>query len=274
MGKLIRNCPKCGLEIKYSNKYRKTYSEKHKMVCAKCAHLMRIEKYGDNLKKIHEEIHEGKRINGFQDKKHSNETLKKMSYSRKDMGVYKTKEYKEKMSKLTKGENNPMYGRSIFDVWVEKYGVDEANKRNEIRKQKVSMKVKGKNNPMYGKPTPLKAGNGVSGWYKNFYFRSLHELQFILVCERFKLNIISAEKIRIDYISYTGNERTYSPDYIVNDELLVEVKPKKLHNTPLNKLKFEAAKIYSIKNNLKFKIIDLGLPNQNQIDKLITNQSI
>ncbi|MBR4316812.1 MAG: hypothetical protein IKP65_07630 [Alphaproteobacteria bacterium] len=40
-------------------------------------------------------------------------------------------------------------------------------------KKKYSEKSKGKNNPMYGKPAPKGSGNGVSGWYKGWFFRSL-----------------------------------------------------------------------------------------------------
>ena len=92
-----RICPQCGSKIEYRNKYRKTYSEKHKMVCAKCAYLIRIAKYDNTLERIHQEIKEGKRVNGFFNKKHTEETRKKMRYSKKDMLVFKTLEYKEKM---------------------------------------------------------------------------------------------------------------------------------------------------------------------------------
>lgn len=274
MEKYYRNCPKCNDVIEYSNKYRVTYSEKRKMLCAKCAYQLRVEKYGSSLEKIHLDIKRGERINGFQGKKHSDESLKKMRKSKKDMLIFKTVEYREKMSKLTKGNKNPMYGKSVFDIWVEKYGIDEAIIRNEIRKQKVSMKVKGNKNPMYGKETPKKSGNGISGWYKEFYFRSLHELKFILICERFNFSIKSAESLKLPYIHYNGQERTYSPDYIVNEKYLVEVKPIKLQNTPLNILKFNSGKKYSQENNLKFKVCDWGVVYQKELDTLIENKLV
>ena len=31
------------------------------------------------------------------------------------------------------GENNPMYGKSVKDIWIEKYGLDEANKMWDAR---------------------------------------------------------------------------------------------------------------------------------------------
>lgn len=86
--------------------------------------------------------------------------------------------------------------------------------------------------------------------------------------------MISAENIRIKYINYTGNERTYSPDYLVEGKLLVEVKPLKLYTTPLNKLKFKAAEDYSKENGFKFKVVDYGIPSQDNIDELIKNKII
>lgn len=47
-------------------------------------------------------------------------------------GVERTQAQKDRMSKRMSGKNNPMYGRSFYDVWVEKYGKEEA----EIREQK------------------------------------------------------------------------------------------------------------------------------------------
>lgn len=269
-----RNCPQCGDKIKYQNKYRKTYSEKHKKVCAKCANKIRVDKYGNTLERIHQEIKEGKRVNGFLNKKHTEEARKKMKYDKKNMLVFQTPEYKEKMSKLTTGQNNPMFGKKVFDIWVEKYGIEEAKKREIAWKAKLSVRNKGKNNSMYGKEAPSKSGGGVHGWYKDFYFRSLHELKFILTCERFKLKIVSAEKIRVKYLSYTGNERTYSPDYIIDNKYLVEIKPQKLHNTPLNTLKFESAKKYCSENNFKFKVLDFGIVCQQQLNELVLSKII
>ena len=40
------------------------------------------------------------------------------------------------------GKNNGMHGISVYDLWVKKYGIDEANKRKEIRRQKLSTSIK------------------------------------------------------------------------------------------------------------------------------------
>jgi len=63
----------------------------------------------------------------------------------KDEGLKKEIEYKNKISENTKGKKNPMYGISVYEVWVKKYGKTEADKRKEKRKQKTSKSLKGKN---------------------------------------------------------------------------------------------------------------------------------
>ena len=57
-------------------------------------------------------------------------------------------------SELTSGKNNPMYGRCAYDIWLEKYGKEYADKRRvetieKIRKNQPNRV--GENNPMYGK---------------------------------------------------------------------------------------------------------------------------
>ena len=128
---------------------------------------------------------------------------------------------------------------------------------------------------MYGKPTPKKAGNGWQGWYNNQFFRSLRELSYIInVLEKYNLQWQSAENIRIPYINYDGNERTYSPDYLVNNNKLVEIKPKRLHNTPLVKLKKEAAEKYCFENKLIYELIDVEIIDIDKLRELVINNKV
>lgn len=48
-------------------------------------------------------------------------------------------------------KSNPMYGKIVYDVWVEKYGIDEANKKYKEMTEKQSLKNKGENNNMHGR---------------------------------------------------------------------------------------------------------------------------
>jgi len=46
------------------------------------------------------------------------------------------------------GKNNPMYGKSVRDVWIEKYGQEEANNKLNIFKEKCS-KRRGTKHPRF-----------------------------------------------------------------------------------------------------------------------------
>lgn len=71
---------------------------------------------------------------------------KNPSYGRKH-----SKEWKEQKSKSTKGKNNPMYNKTVYDTWVEKYGKDEADKKLMVFKDKMSSVTSNENNGMFGK---------------------------------------------------------------------------------------------------------------------------
>lgn len=51
------------------------------------------------------------------------------------------------------GEGNGMYGKTVEDVWLEKYGEEELKNRKKIRRIKISKRTSGSNNPNYGKTT-------------------------------------------------------------------------------------------------------------------------
>lgn len=176
------------------------------------------------------------------------------------LGEEKGKKFRQKMSEVTSGEKNPRFGVKITEeqrekmskaqlgkTYEEKFGKEGAI---EIRK-KLSARFSGSNNPMFGKPAPNGSGNGWSGWYQGFYFRSILELSFLKVnlCKDLK----SAEYIRIPYKDYNGVEKNYLPDFIKGNEL-IEIKPENLKDSFENKLKFEAAEKYCNEHNLIFKI--------------------
>jgi len=263
---LKRNCPYCDAEIKYRNEKSYKFAIKNESVCRSCSG--KINTWNIRLKN-------GEAKNPFLDKNHSKEAIQKMRDSRASRSEkYKTDEFRKNVSKVTSGERNPMYGKNLMDTWIEKYGLEEALKKEKRRKQKLSKAFSGDKNPMYGRETPKKSGKGISGWYGSFYFRSLHELKFIISCERFGLEILSAEDLKIPYKNYDGTDRTYSPDFIVDNNFLVEVKPKKLFKTPSNLLKFDSAKKYALENNLIFKVLDFGIILKDELNRLIESQAV
>ena len=113
---------------------------------------------------------------------------------------------------------------------------------------------------MYGRPSPKGSGNGWSGWYKGWYFRSLKELSYMVkVIERFNLDWKTAEskEFTIKYTDHNHVDRTYTADFIINNKYMVEIKPKKLWNSKLVKLKESSAVKFCGLNGLKYKLIDI-----------------
>jgi hypothetical protein len=213
--------------------------------------------------------------NPFFGKKHSVESKKKMVEGR-DYSVYKTDEFKQKISKINKGENNPMFGKSVYDVWVEKYGLEVANKKLIDYKEKQSLLSRGEKNPMFGKPAPKNSGNGICGWYKGWFFRSLLELSYmIFVIERFNLSWESgeSEKYKIKYEA-DGVNKNYFPDFVINEKYVIECKPKKLWKIKINEVKFKFAKDFCDKNNLIFKIKDITKLKKAELLNLISNGDV
>jgi len=131
----------------------------------------------------------------------------------------------------SKGSANPMFGRTVYSVWVEKYGVEEADRRKAAMSLKQSQRQKGKDNPMYGRSPKHSAGAGLSGRYKNWFFRSTTELSYMIkVIERFNLPWENAEqgKWMVPYTDAKGTNRTYKSDFIIGGKYMVEIKPKAL----------------------------------------------
>lgn len=130
---------------------------------------------------------------------------------------------------------------------------------------------------MYGKSTPQGSGNGWSGWYKGWYFRSLRELSYV-INEIEKNNKVwksaDTKDLRIKYVDYKGDERTYSADFLVDNQYLVEIKPDKLKSSVTNRAKTEAAKKFCQKNNLTYIIKEPIMLTEAEIDDLYSSNQI
>lgn len=167
---------------------------------------------------------------------------------------------------------NPMQGTHFYKMWIEKYGQEKAGEMFKPYLEKWSEESSGKNNPMYGKPSPNGSGQGWKGYYKDFYFRSLRELCYLLYLDENGIPWETAErkKFTIKYKNYDGTDRTYRPDFLVNRNTLVEIKPKRLQKSPLIILKTTAAIEFCKGNGLKFEIIDFpidAIKIKNALDK-------
>lgn len=282
MLKFTRKCPICESLITYSNKYSFKNAELKKTNCKSCSVKNSIT---DERRKEMSERVKGENnpmygkygeLNPFFGKNHSEESKEKIK-NNKDYSTYKTKEFKEKISNLVKGNKNPMYGRTFYDIWVKKYGKEIADNKLKEFKKKQSILNSGVNNSMYGKPSPKGSGNGWSGWYNGWFFRSLKELSYMInVIERFNLSWTSAENnnFKIYYKDYKGNDRTYTADFIIEGKYMVEIKPKKLWNSDVVNRKRISAKKYCEENNLIYKIRDISPLSFEELNELYSNNKI
>lgn len=282
MNYFSRKCPKCSKEITYSNKYNFKNAETKGSYCKSCGLKEsitdeRIKKMSDRLKGQNNPMY-GKKgnLNPFFGRKHTNESKQKMIDNR-DMMVYKTESFREKIRGLKIGDKNPMYGRSFYTVWVEKYGKEVANKKMENFKIKQTNNNLGCKNRMFGKPSPIGSGNGWSGWYKGWYFRSIKELTYMIkVIERFNLKWENAETkdLRIPYLDNNNQRRTYVADFLINNKFLVEIKPKNLWKSKSVVLKRESALLFCNNNNLIYKLTDIENLSNKEILNLYRNGEI
>lgn len=248
MTTFIRKCPVCNCELTYKNKHTKSIADKKNSKCKSC-----------NMKGKNNPMF-GKlgKLNPFFGKHHTNETKQKIIENR-DYSIYKSDEFKQKMSEVTSGKNNPMFGKSVYNIWAEKYGKLIADEKLNQFKIKQSLNNSGEKNSMYGKPAPKNSGNGICGWYKGWFFRSLLELSYMIsVIERFNLKWENgeSEKYKIFY-NQDGVNKNYFPDFVIGNKYIVECKPKQLWLTSKNIIKFEFAKKYCEENGYIFKVRDL-----------------
>jgi len=182
-------------------------------------------------------------------------------WDQKEDGVERRENWLHKMSEVTSGEKNGMFGRQHTDETKKKirvtqtgrtieeiHGVDRAR---ELR-QLYSLQRRGKKNPAYGKVYPGVGRSKYQGWYKGIHFRSLWELSFLV--EMFeKHETITSEPFSIKY-TLNGRDRTYKPDFLIEDRLY-EIKPKALlgHESVVPKL--TAGQKFCEENCLRYVIV-------------------
>jgi hypothetical protein len=257
--------------------------------------FLRVKEINKNKKgKTYEEIYGYEKAKFLRENKKNNlEIIKRLNnFSNfqkgktydKIYGEKKSSIIKNKISKFSKTQDISKFRKMgqeanknrKYKSWEDQFGKELSDKK----KKELSKKNKGKNNPMYGKISPKGSGKGVSGWYNDWFFRSLLELSFMInYIEKNNICWKSAENnnYKIKYIDYKNSERTYIPDFILNGNLLVEIKPKRLVKTPLIKLKTKAAKLFCKKNNMKYKIFtenDFEKLDQYNLKKLLENNKI
>lgn len=209
--------------------------------------------------------------NPFYGKTHSEETILHLKAIRKNQVI--SEAHRDSLSKVFSGKGNPMFGKVPYDIWLEKYGKEEADKRQlEMQIKQKATTPRGKDNYMFGKPPPKQCGNGYGGKYKGIYFRSLRELAFFInYIEKNGYLWETGEQVkyRVPYINYKGERTHYYPDFILNGTVY-ECKPKRLWKTIAVKIKAKTAVHFFKTMGLKYKLIDMQ-PNFQQINELYIN---
>jgi hypothetical protein len=248
--------------IEYKTEKGLLNSLKNNSVCRKCAAS------GEN-NGMYGKIAE---LNPFFGKHHSKETIDKLKIV--DKSYTKTQEFRDKISQLNNDKIIGTHGKPNYDGWVYKFGKEVADEKLKSVKAKLSILNSGSGNPMFGKPSPKGSGNGWSGWYKGWYFRSLRELTYMIkIIERFNLKWVSGEskKYKISYQDFKGSDRNYFPDFIINGKYIVECKPKKLWTSDNVIRKKNAAIEYCLRNDLIYKMVDIGKISDEEIKTLKEN---
>lgn len=249
--KYHRKCPACGKETIYS--YSGFYNaNRYNKNCQQC-YFSKMQGSG----------------NPFFGKHHSDETKNKLK--NRDVSHTQTEEFR---LAIKKGMVGKKCGGSIYKVW-EKLPPEERLIKVQKWKEKHKRNAIGRKNHQYGKPAPVGSGNGWSGWYNKFYFRSLLELTYLIkYIENNNKKWITGELYKIPYVDYFGRERTYRPDFIINNEFMIECKPRKLWKSPLILCKTKAAIKFCKQNNLKFRLVDCQKLSNKEICNLVNNKQV
>ena len=173
--------------------------------------------------------------------------------------LWKTESHRRKVIPKLK-ESNQSNGKHFLkdDGKPWNYGISPSKETIEKAlktKKERGIDYSGKNNPQFGKSPSPKAGRGIQGYYKKVWFRSSLELFYLMYFDENKIQFESAEtqKYKVEYL-VDGVARTYSPDfYLLEEDKIIEVKPKSRITEKTIKLKMKALKEKFGENNCEFR---------------------
>jgi hypothetical protein len=257
MDEYTKNCPSCGEIQTYGYKHSLIHAIKNNKICKSCKSKERANR--PDWRNASSERQRGKRTgndNHFYGKKHSDETKELIRKKRAEQYI-------------PSGKDNPLFGKTLEEI----VGYDKAK---EMKSKKSKMN-KGSGNPMFGKPSPTGSGNGWSGWYNGWFFRSILELSYMIkVIERYNMNWKNGEdkKHAITYTDVNGIVRTYYPDFIINNKYIVEIKPTKLMKTLKVMEKVNAGIEYCNKNNMIYKITNIPSLTTDEFRELVNTNKV
>ena len=110
-----------------------------------------------------------------------------------------------------------------------------------------------------------------SGWYKGWFFRSLKELSYALLCEKNNVKWKGAEtdEFSVFYTDLYGKRRKHYPDFFVDDHIVVEVKPKKHQKGKLVQLKATAMREFCATKGYTYMMVSPRKVSKAELTKLI-----
>lgn len=167
----------------------------------------------------------------------SPERIKRAKQTRSERGYYTNRASTvEKLSVQKRGDKNPQFGKKPWNFQLPR----EQNPM--YGRKRPGTGLSGELNPQYGKSPSPRAGRGINGRFGSLFFRSSLELMYLIYWHESGVLVESAEtqQFRVDYIGPDQLPHTYSPDYVLDNTQVVELKPEKLHTNDTVLKKFNA----------------------------------
>ena len=168
--------------------------------------------------------------NGMFNKHHSEEAKKRISKKNKGKEISKETRLKLHYSLLGKnknkydGKNNPMYNKKVYDIWIEKYGKEEADRKWEnylIKSSNSSYfrtynKQNNKNWSNISQDLFWKIYSEINEKYKRIYFGELnHEYSCGIRSKNFDFVVLDNKKI----IEFNGDKWHANPKLYEKDDI-------------------------------------------------------
>jgi hypothetical protein len=231
---LFRNCLCCSKKIKQY----KSDSQSRKFCNKMCEISWRKEK-----KQSQETIN--KRIANTDQKK--KEKFRQKTMMERYGSLEHSPNPKEKSKKISKALTGIKHTKEHHNKITISKIKNGTIKHTQETKDKISVIVtKALNSPNFDKSKLVshKKNNYKQGDYKGFYCRSSYEKLFVDFCEEYNIKLSSAEnnEFAVNYES-DGKIKTYFPDfYLVDFDLVVEIKPISMYDYGDNQIKFIEAK--------------------------------
>ena len=112
---------------------------------------------------------------------------------------------------------------------------------------------------------------GFVGKYKQYLFRSLIELSFILDSENDHKIECAERKCSMPYI-FNGKKHNYYPDFLVDGNKIVEIKPFSFFHDPAVLAKKKAGEDYCAKRGWEYQMTDWPINKDKILDKVLSGE--